>query len=230
MERFFWNLYAFFYDSLARNYIPYQKLVNQVKTIVFSSCPQGSLILDVGCGTGNYCLALADNYKVCGIDLSPEMLKRAESKAKKKNIRASFQVSNLSERLPYEDDIFDAVISVNTLYSLPDPDFALRQIRRVLKNNGKLILCNPMYPPPMGKIIAERVREEGLIRGLLLLVRLGSVILLNQIILRKMHKGSYSFWNTEEISKLLTSVGFKVEYTDKTYALKANVICLASKG
>lgn len=230
MERLFWNVYACVYDGLSKHFVPYKKVVKEVTEIMISACPLKSVALDAGCGTGNFSIALGRaGYKVFGIDISKEMLKRAVIKAKQDKIPIQFQQTNLTERLPYKDNTFDAVISINALYMLPNPEFTLKEFHRILKHGGKLILSNPMYPPSMSKIVMERVEEEGLIRGIILALRLSLLGILNIIITRKLKKGIYFYWNKTELTEMLSTNGFNVEFFRNTYVLNANSISLSRK-
>ena len=103
----------------------------------------GSLVLDVGCGSGNWSLALARaGYRVRGVDLSPEMIARAWDAARELGLSedaASFRVGD-AERLDFPDSSFDALICFNVLDFTPRPAAALVEFRRVLRPGGRLVL------------------------------------------------------------------------------------------
>ena len=99
-------------------------------------------ILDVGCGTGMITLPLAElGHNVTGIDLSEGMLKIAKEKASNFNLAVEFKLGD-AENLPFEDELFDVVINRHLLWTLPDPEKAISDWKRVLKPEGKLVIVD----------------------------------------------------------------------------------------
>lgn len=100
-------------------------------------------ILDAGCGNGRYSRFLlrhADaDAVITSFDLSPHMLHRA--RVRLRNARVSHAVADLT-RLPYADAFFDAVVCGWVLEHLPDPRPGLRELARVLRPGGKLLLLS----------------------------------------------------------------------------------------
>ncbi len=100
---------------------------------------KGEFILDVGCGDGvvGAFLQQRAGVKVAGIDISEEAVR----KAKNKGIDA--RVCNSEQKFPFPDNLFDKVFWGDNIEHLFDPAQTAREIRRVLKENGKLILSCP---------------------------------------------------------------------------------------
>jgi ubiquinone/menaquinone biosynthesis C-methylase UbiE len=98
-------------------------------------------ILDAACGNGRYSkflLRQADGDAVLtSFDLSPAMLRRA--RVRLHSNRVTFAVADLT-RLPYSDAGFDAAVCGWVLEHLPDPRSGLRELARVLRPGGKLLL------------------------------------------------------------------------------------------
>jgi ubiquinone/menaquinone biosynthesis C-methylase UbiE len=98
-------------------------------------------ILDAGCGNGRYTRYLvrdADKDAVItGFDLSQGMLGRAKKRVG--SDRVTFVSADLTH-LPYPDSYFDAVVCGWVLEHLPDPRPGLRELARVMKSGGKLLL------------------------------------------------------------------------------------------
>ncbi|MFZ1986046.1 MAG: methyltransferase domain-containing protein [Desulfatitalea sp.] len=99
-------------------------------------------ILDVGTGTGALALLLAEmNHDVSGIDLSEQMLKRAREKARTGRLKVEFKLGD-AEAPPFEKESFDAVVSRHLLWTLPNPDKALRAWKQLLKPGGRIIIID----------------------------------------------------------------------------------------
>jgi SAM-dependent methyltransferase len=103
----------------------------------FPNC-RGKRILEIGCGDGRLLSELQVDNDVYGIDAA----ETGVEKCRGKHIQAScLDVS--SEALPFSSDYFDLVIVLETLEHLMNPYYALHEMRRVLKENGRLICSVP---------------------------------------------------------------------------------------
>ncbi len=98
-------------------------------------------VADLGCGTGTLSVLLAaEGYDVHGVDLSPEMIDRARTKAAASpDLSVSFAVGDASEPdLPA--GTFDVVLSRHVLWALPDPAAGLGRWCDLLVPGGRLLL------------------------------------------------------------------------------------------
>jgi ubiquinone/menaquinone biosynthesis C-methylase UbiE len=101
-------------------------------------------VLDVGTGTGLIALragTLAANGRVIGIDHSSGMLEQA--RAKVPSLRLSNVVTFMpmdAERLDFPDRFFDVVLSLYALFHFPDPLAAIREMHRVLRRGGRVVI------------------------------------------------------------------------------------------
>ena len=103
---------------------------------------QGLRVLDVGTGTGALALLLAEmDHEVFGIDLSDQMLIRAREKAKMGNLKAEFRVGD-AEAPPFEHESFDAIVSRHVLWTLPNPENAVKAWKNLLKPGGKVVIID----------------------------------------------------------------------------------------
>lgn len=102
----------------------------------------GEISLDVGCGAG-FDLIVASRFvgktgRVCGIDLTPKMVERAQMNLRRAGVSNSAVHLAGSEAIPYDDSTFDVVISNGVLNLSPLKERSFREIYRVLKLNGRL--------------------------------------------------------------------------------------------
>ena len=102
-------------------------------------------ILDVGTGAGFFAILLSKlGNEVTGIDMSEEMLGQARRNAKYFKVRAEFLSMN-AQRLNFDEETFDVVISRNLTWTLPDVETAYREWHRVLKHGGVLLNFDSDY-------------------------------------------------------------------------------------
>jgi ubiquinone/menaquinone biosynthesis C-methylase UbiE len=124
----------------------------------------GERVLEVGPGTGYYTLELVEWVGEDGVveifDIQQEMLDhtmRAAAERGATNVRAT---QGDARSLPYEDDTFDAAVLVTVLGEIPDQDAALRELARVLKPGGRLVVGELFGDPHMVTLGSLRRRAE----------------------------------------------------------------------
>jgi ubiquinone/menaquinone biosynthesis C-methylase UbiE len=104
----------------------------------------GERILEIGPGTGYYTLDIADWVGRDGtveiFDLQQEFLDHTMRRAAERGIENVVPTQGDATSLPYEDASIDAVVLTAVLGEIPDPGAALREIRRVLNPEGRLIV------------------------------------------------------------------------------------------
>lgn len=103
-------------------------------------------VLDVGTATGDLPLSIAGmpgfQGQVVGIDWSPRMMGVAREEARRRGLaeRVRFEVVDVREGLPFATGEFDVIICLGLLETLPGPEEALEELRRVLGEDGVMVL------------------------------------------------------------------------------------------
>lgn len=121
-------------------------------------------VLDVGCGTGAMSLLFAEmGDQVTGVDLSEGMMTKAREKAYAQNLSIEFRRGD-AELLPFNDGLFDVVVSRHPLWTLPHPEIALKEWHRVLKAGGVVLIIEGVWMDRSFSIRAKRMVSDGLSR------------------------------------------------------------------
>ncbi len=127
------------------------------KVVRYSGIEEGEQVLEIGCGNGAFTIpaarAVGRSGGICAFDIQRSMLRRLRSeltKSQNRGIQNVEAVRGNAMQLPFVDHSFDVVFMVATLPEIPDPKAALREVKRVLKPDGKLALSeflpDPDYP------------------------------------------------------------------------------------
>ncbi len=122
----------------------------------------GSKVLDVACGSGSVSLMVAKQVEsVHAIDFSLSMLDICQQKAKENNLQNIQTFHGDAQELPFEDEYFDAVISMFGLMFFPDRHAGLVEIYRTLKQGGRVAISSwaPVADSPAMKIVFGALRE-----------------------------------------------------------------------
>jgi ubiquinone/menaquinone biosynthesis C-methylase UbiE len=137
------------------------------RTVGHLDLKRGSSVLDVGCGTGASALPAAflvgPNGTVLGVDLAEKMLAKARSKAAQRHLQnVEFRLADMTE-LGLPDQHFEAIISVFSLFFVPDMQALVRELWRMVKPGGKLAITTwghsffePVYTVWRATVRAER--------------------------------------------------------------------------
>ena len=106
----------------------------------------GDAVLDVGCGAGEVCVELAaivgPTGRVAGVDLSEAMVEAARRTVAASGRSVELRTASAYE-LPFADGAFDAVRAERVFQHLDDPEAALREMLRVTKPGGRVMLSDP---------------------------------------------------------------------------------------
>jgi ubiquinone/menaquinone biosynthesis C-methylase UbiE len=95
-------------------------------------------VLEVGIGTGRNIPYYPGNVELTGIDFSPQMVEIARKRAKNKEVINILEMD--AEDMDFNDNTFDAVVTSCVFCSVPDPVQGLKEIKRVCKIGGKIVM------------------------------------------------------------------------------------------
>jgi ubiquinone/menaquinone biosynthesis C-methylase UbiE len=99
----------------------------------------GQTVLEAGVGTGKNVAYYPADARMVAVDLVPEMATRAARRIAKSGVSADVALMD-AQALAFKDESFDTVIATFVFCSVPDPVAGLRELRRVLRPDGQLLL------------------------------------------------------------------------------------------
>jgi ubiquinone/menaquinone biosynthesis C-methylase UbiE len=141
IQRYGWDLAASDYESLWRA----QLAPAHTQLLACASLARGQRVLDVACGSGLIALAAAEAVgqrgEVVGVDLSAQMVEALRHRAHERGL-ANVQCARMdAEKLALHDTSFDVALSALGLMFVPDPEQAVREMRRVLRPGGRAVIA-----------------------------------------------------------------------------------------
>lgn len=113
---------------------------------------KGDRVLEVGVGTGKNLSHHPANVRVVGVDLSPEMLRRARAKVDSQGRQADLILAD-AHHLPFRDGVFDEAAATFVFCSVPDPVAGLREVARVSTGRVHLMEHVRSANPVIGRIM-----------------------------------------------------------------------------
>jgi ubiquinone/menaquinone biosynthesis C-methylase UbiE len=137
------------YDKFSRFYDTFETHVEKRKfgkwrNEVFEMIPAGSFILEVGIGTGKNLPYYGKGINVIGIDFSKGMLEKARERVKAHPEKKVSLLQMDVAMLDFPENYFDFVVSTFVFCTVPDPMAGFKEVKRVLKPDGKAIFLEHM--------------------------------------------------------------------------------------
>jgi ubiquinone/menaquinone biosynthesis C-methylase UbiE len=128
----------------------------------------GMEIVELGCGSGYYTVAVAKAIRPVGIvfavDIQQGMLDKLKARMEEEGVENIIPVlADAEGDIPLDDGLADAVFSVTVLPEIPDPLKALLQVKRLLKDDGIFVNAEFLLDPdfPLRKTVVKWATESG---------------------------------------------------------------------
>jgi SAM-dependent methyltransferase len=149
-------------------------------------------VLDVGCATGRLLerLAEAGARRIAGADLAPRIVEVARRKLSRFDLDADLRSADAEDALPWPDDAFDVVVSTGVIHHLTAPERALAEMKRVLHQDGSVVIADACFFPPVREFFNLCLRVHP-------------------------HEGDHYFRTAEQMRKLLTACGWRVRSCER---------------
>ena len=127
----------------------------------FVALEPGETVLDLGSGAGFDAFLAArevgETGRVIGVDMTPEMIDRARRNAETVGLRNTEFRPGRIEALPLEDASVDAVISNCVINLVPDKAAVYREVARVLRPGGRMVVSDVVLDQPLPPLVARSV-------------------------------------------------------------------------
>ena len=144
------------FDAISGNYDGLNRVISfgidikwRKKVLQLVAAKNPKTILDIATGTGDLAILMAQTSaeKIVGLDLSPGMLEIGKTKILTKNLSEKIEmVIGDSEKLPFEDNSFDAITVAFGIRNFETLEVGLAEIKRVLKPNGIFVVLETSNP------------------------------------------------------------------------------------
>lgn len=230
LDQKFWKKYFKTYDVL-NSAIPYQELLDDI--IQSAEIKKGDLVFDAGSGTGNLSVKLKKiGAKPISLDFSEEGL----GLHKKKDQNAETILQSLTEKLPFEDNYFNKIVTNNVIYTI-DKKYrknVFDEFYRVLKPGGIIVVANIHKDFKPLIIFTDHLKKSmkrfGIFKTLGDLLVLGistiKIFYYNYLIKKENQSGGYDFVKENDQKELLIQSQFnnisknKLVYSGQSYLNK----------
>jgi len=161
-EHKLWSIYSVSYDAVLLEFPPYSQLIEEVIQAVNESVKR---VLDIGAGTGNVTAALLSRgHRVTALENNQPMLDKLMGKRFRSTGGLTISNNSVDDLHSFQDETFDAVVSVNVLYALDDPSACIRHVARILKPGGVFAFSTTHSETdlePLLKAIEKTLRKRG---------------------------------------------------------------------
>jgi len=220
-----WSAYAVAYDAMAVNNPAYQEIVAACLEAVSAwKLPNGTRLVDLGAGTGNISVLLAQRLPQCEIvhvDANEAMNRAAAEKAARIGLTNHRILRQNAEEADFPSESIQAIVTVHALYAFKDPGEIIRKMARWLTPGGHVFACDigrrmnvfdwTLY------LWLGTARRKGLLKTLQLTDSARQLFLQNWRAERTQGKGYYWRHETDEFTSCFERAGIKVDTASRCY-------------
>src|SRR3989442_784311 len=224
--------YGVIYDYIFDRFAPYRELLDEVRKFVEASVPADATrrnlrVLEIGCGTGNFSLMLAEaGFTVLGTDPYSALIDLAREKRRVRGLaNASFQHADVIGDRALADLRFDQVVNVHSLYVHPAPRRVLQEAFRVLRSGGHALFVNHTRRVGVTSTFRQLKQREGVsgaLRSLLWTVP-------NAMFETSRRQIGPYYWNEDQFAHELGVAGFTVLEMRRTFLSGSSLLVWARK-
>ncbi len=225
-----WQGYAKVYDLGVTHLAPYRELQADILRAVRAhpavEHDGATRLLEIGCGTGNHLKLLLrrlPRVQGTGLDFSREMLERARQKCAGRTPYRLLCGDAVGGLCALPDKSFDVAILCNAFYPLRDKSAVLREIRRVIADNGVLVLTDPDRHASLNDLFFSHVRTTGLSGLWIIPFTLGASVF--SVFIGLGHEAD--FLDEPQACRLLQDAGFHVVTRARSYGGMNYFLCAA---
>ena len=200
------------FDNISKEYDILNRVISfgidiswRKKIVKILKSKNPSIILDVATGTGDLAIELVKTNakKIIGLDISKGMLDVGINKINDKNLNNTIEmVIGDSENLKYEDNFFDAVTVSFGVRNFESLDSGLREIFRVLKPNGSLVILETSNPTKFP------FKQFYTVYSKFILPTIGKIFSKDKLAYNYLSESSAEFPFGEKFNNILKKIGF----------------------
>ena len=200
------------FDNISKEYDILNRVISfgidiswRKKIVKILKSKNPSIILDVATGTGDLAIELVKTNakKIIGLDISKGMLDVGINKINHKNLNNTIEmVIGDSENLKYDDNFFDAVTVSFGVRNFESLDSGLREIYRVLKTNGSLVILETSNPTKFP------FKQFYTVYSKFILPTIGKIFSKDKLAYNYLSESSAEFPYGEKFNNILKKIGF----------------------
>ena len=220
------------FDTISKEYDGLNRVISfgidvkwRKKVVKLVGETQPKSVLDIATGTGDLAINLTKTNadKIVGLDISEGMLEVGRSKIAKRNLSKTIEmVLGDSEKLPFEDNSFDAITVAFGIRNFENLEKGLSEILRVLKPSGIFVILETSVPTKFPFKQGYNIYTKGI------MPLIGKIFSRDKVAYSYLSESASVFPYGEALNNILRKIGF-IKVEDKPQTMGVATIYVASK-